>query len=195
MADPELVRTIDYILNRCGEAEIEAVAAAVVRRKRDLSLFGASGMADPRRWAKETARRVEGGAALDSIRSTVRSMATELIRREAPELDEGQVDELLGAWTAGRPSGSGKGESSAALPQDVLGAMVDQFVAYSTGKMEKAEDEALREELGAWPERYWKAFPAVVKSLISDLLAGRCPEVDFKKKMLAALELGSARKK
>ena len=204
MADPELVRTIDYILNRCGEAEIEAVAAAVVRRKRDLSLFAGSGVSDPRRWAKDTARKVEGGVALDSIRSTVRSMAAEMLHREAPELDERQVDELLGAWTGGGPSGGGVSggggpgggaERTAELPQDVLGAMVAQFVAFSTGRMGKSEDGALRAELGAWPDKYWKAFQAVVRSLISDLLAGRCPEDDFKRKMLAALELCSAKRK
>ena len=41
-------------------------------------------------------------------------------------------------------------------------AMVDQFIAYSTGNMREEDDKALRAELGAWPERYWQALPAVV---------------------------------
>jgi hypothetical protein len=54
MASQELVRTLDYILNRCNERDIEAVAAAVVRRRRDISLFGSMPVApDPRALAKE----------------------------------------------------------------------------------------------------------------------------------------------
>jgi hypothetical protein len=190
MADPELVRVLDYILNRCDEAAIDAVAAAVVRRKKDLALFGAAGLPDPRVWAKNVAKQASVGAGLDSVRKTVRSMAADMLRREAPELTDDQIDELLAAWVPDAPSSKDEG---AALPFEVVQSMADQFIAYSTGSMRSEEDAALRAELGAWPERYWRAFPAVVKSVITDYLEGLTTEGEFRSKLRAALELGRER--
>jgi hypothetical protein len=187
MADIELVRVLDYILNRCDEASIDAIAAAVVRRRKDLALFGAAGLPDPKAWAKSVAQQAGSGAGLDSVRETVRSMAVSMLRKEAPELSDDQIDELLAAWVPDAPEA---GDSSAALPPDVAQSMVDQFVAYSTGNMREEDDKALRSELGAWPERYWKAFPAVVKSVVTDYLEGRSTGGEFRSQLRAALELG-----
>ncbi len=207
MADVELVRTLDYILNRCGAAEIEAVAAAVVRRKRDLTMFGDSGMMDPTRWAKKAARELTGsaGASLESVRRTVRGLAADMLRKEAPELSEAQIGELLSAWVpeagargsqpdqpeAGivdvdgdRPSGR-----SVRLSSEVVVSMADQFVAYSAGRMPKTEEENLRREMGDWPERYWRAFPGGVKAVIGDFLKGRIGTDEYRSKLLAAAEL------
>ncbi|MDR1127836.1 MAG: hypothetical protein LBL20_00870 [Treponema sp.] len=55
MADSELVRVLDYILNRCDEGAIEAVSAAVLRRKRDLAMFGGMGkLPDPKKNGERT---------------------------------------------------------------------------------------------------------------------------------------------
>ena len=52
MASQELVQTLDYILNRCDERDVEAVAAAVIRRRRDIAMFGNLPVTpDPRRLA------------------------------------------------------------------------------------------------------------------------------------------------
>ncbi len=185
MADPELVRVLDYILNRCDEAAIDAVAAAVVRRKKDLALFGATGVPDPTAWAKNVARQASVGAGLASVRETVRDMAAAMLRREAPELTDGQIDELLAAWVPDAPE-----EGGSALSADVVASMVDQFVAYSTGTMRKEDEAALRAELGAWPERYWKVFPAVVRSVVTEYLEGRTTGREYRAKLRAALELG-----
>ncbi len=47
----------------------------------------------------------------------------------------------------------------------------------------------LRSEMGAWPERYWKAFPAVVRSIVTDYLKDRISERDFSSKINIALEM------
>ena len=185
MADPELVRVLDYILNRCDEAAIDAVAAAVIRRKKDLALFGATGVPDPNAWAKKVAEQASVGAGLSSVRETVRGMAATMLRREAPELTDDQIDELLASWVPDAPEAGGP-----ALPPDVAASMVDQFVAYSTGTMRDEDDAALRADLGAWPERYWKAFPAVIRSVVTEYLEGHTTERDFRAKLRAALELG-----
>jgi hypothetical protein len=56
--------------------------------------------------------------------------------------------------------------------------------------MREDDDAALRAELGAWPERYWNAFPAVVRSVVTDYLEGRITEGEFRSHLRAAIELG-----
>jgi len=193
MADAELVRVIDYILNRCNEAAIEAVAAAVVRRKKELSLFGSSGLTDPRTWAQQVAQQTSSTSGLKAVRETVRGMAFEMLHKEAPELDEDQIEELLSAWIPegqGAPRETEGGSGSSGVPTEVLASMVGQFIAYSTGSMREVDDQALRSELGAWPDRYWNAFPAVVRNIITDHLNGNTTGREFNVKLRAALQLG-----
>jgi hypothetical protein len=185
MADPELVRVLDYILNRSDEASIEAVAAAVVRRRRDLSLFGSRQIPDPQKWAQGLSSQINVGASLEGLKETVRSMAVRIIRQEAPELTDDQIDELTGAWIPRSQDGEAGGRSP--LSPDILSAMADQFVAFSQGRMSKAEDAGLRSEMGAWPERYWKAFPPVVRLIITDFLNGEINEGEFRTKLGTAL--------
>jgi hypothetical protein len=189
MADPELVKVLDYILNRCDEGAIEAVSAAVVRRKRDLAMFGGMGrLPDPKRMAKELASQINVNATIDGLTGTVRNMAARIIKQEAPELDDGQVEDLLRAWVPGADrQGSSAGEG---IPAGLLLSMVGQFIAYSRGNMDPAEERELRAEIGAWPDRYWKAFPRVVQLIISDYLKGEIDEKEFNARIGAALSLG-----
>lgn len=188
MADAELVRVLDYILNRSDDASIEAVAAAVVRRKRDLALYGSAGLPDPRSYARAAAARLSGGSALAGIRETVRGLASDLLRKEAPELEDAQIEELLGAWVPSSGAGADGESAEGRLPPDVLSAMADQFTAYSLGLMDEASDRALREQLGSWPERYWAAFPPVVRAFITEFLRGGTDEEEFRSKLRAALD-------
>jgi hypothetical protein len=188
MANPELVKVLDYILNRCDEAAIEAVAAAVVRRRRDLTMFGGGqNLPDPKSWARDISSQVNIGASIDGLRDSIRSMAVRIIKQEAPELTDAQIDELTRAWIPG-PEKNGDGGSPEKLPRELLFSMVDQFVTFSQGQMGKAEDAGLRNEMGAWPERYWKAFPPVVRLIITDYLKGETGEKEFRSKLETALE-------
>jgi hypothetical protein len=189
MADPELVKVLDYILNRCDEGAIEAVSAAVVRRKRDLTMFGGMDrLPDPKRMAKELASQINVNATMDGLTGTVRNMAARIIKQEAPELDDEQVEGLIRAWV---PGADGRGSSAGdALPDGLLPAMIGQFVAYSQGTMDPAEERELRSEMGAWPDRYWKAFPRVVQLIISGYLKGEMDEAEFNAKIGTALSLG-----
>jgi hypothetical protein len=182
MADPELVRTLDYILNRCTEKSLDALAAAVVRRRRDLAMFGSAGL-DPKRMAAAMSSQVNVGASIDGLRKTIQDMAVRIIRQEAPELSDEQVEELTSAWI---PQAAGRNDG---LPGDLLPLMISQFIAYSQGLMGEAEDRELREEIGAWPERYWKAFPQVIRLIITDYLNGVFDEDEFNRKIGAALAL------
>ena len=191
MANPELVQALDYILNRSDEASIEVLAAAVIRRRRDIAMFGGSvAMPDPKRMAKELSAQINSsiGAGVDDMRNSIREMAVRIIRQEAPELTEEQIMALAGSWIpeSGKNAGSG---SSAKLPSDLLELMVGQFVAFSSGSMSGAEDARLRNEIGAWPERYWNAFPPVIRSIVSDYLKDSISESEYRTKLGIALEL------
>ncbi|MDR2210195.1 MAG: hypothetical protein LBO65_01815 [Spirochaetaceae bacterium] len=181
MANPELVKAMDYILNRCDEKSIDAVAAAVVRRRRELAMFGgAANLPDPKKMAREVSGQINMGASIEGLRETVRNMAVRIIRREAPELSDAQVAELTAAWVPG--SGKDRG-----LPPELLLEMADQFVAFSTGRMSAVEDKKLREEIGDWPQRYWKAMPGVVQLLIKDYLDGEINGKTYRAKLTAVL--------
>jgi hypothetical protein len=189
MANPDLVRTLDFILTRCNERDIEAVAEAVVRRRRQLTLFGeAQRVPDPQRMARELSSQMNIGASIDGLKQTIMDMAVRIIKQEAPELNEDQIAELTAAWIPGGNSNSIEGPGSD-LPPAVLSSMVDQFVNFSLGKMGKEEDRGLRKEMGAWPERYWKAFPGVVRLVITDYLKGEISEKEYFSKLTTALSL------
>ncbi|GHV36611.1 hypothetical protein AGMMS49546_02290 [Spirochaetia bacterium] len=186
MADPELVRVMDYILNRCDEAAIEAVAAAVVRRRRELTMFGgARNLPDPKKWANEMTAHMNIEGTIEGLKKSVLDYAVRTIKQEAPELKDEQIKQLTDAWIPDPDSG-GQGEK---LPADLLSSMIEQFMAYSTGTMAEAEEQSLRKELGAWPERYWKAFPQVIRLLITDYLKDEISEKEFRSRIDTALTM------
>ncbi|MDR1507702.1 MAG: hypothetical protein LBI67_11430 [Treponema sp.] len=187
MANPELIRTLDFILNRCDHPSIDAVAEAVVRRRRELALTGGgAGIPGPRKMAGEISRQINAGASIEGLRKTVQDMAVRIIKREAPELTDEQIGELTAAWIPG-------GESSKErLPADLLFVMANQFVNYSVGRMTEGEANRLRAEMGAWPDRYWHAFPGVLRLIIKDLIDGNISGEEFNTKLRTALSLESA---
>jgi hypothetical protein len=67
--------------------------------------------------------------------------------------------------------------------------MIDQFVSFSLGRMEEEEDQALRKEMGPWPDKYWKSFPQVIRLLITDFLTGEMDEGDFNTRIGLALSM------
>jgi hypothetical protein len=191
MADPELIRVMDYILNRCDEAAIEVVAAAVVRRRRDLALFGSRRMPDPQRMAREVSSQINAGADIGGLKEIIRSMAVRIIRQEAPELTEEQINELTATWIPGGHVPGTAQDPGKFLPRDLLAAMTEQFVSFSQGRMDPEEEKTLRGEMGSWPERYWKSFPQVIQLIISDFLKGGMDEGEFNSKISAALAMES----
>jgi hypothetical protein len=190
MADQELVRTLDFILNRCNERDIEAIAAAVVRRRKDIAMFGSMPIApDAHRLAKELSSQLNIEGNIESLKKSVKDYAIRIIRQQAPELTDRQIEELTGAWIPEKPKAGKKppGKSNSP-PKDLLASMIDQFVSFSLGRMEEEEDAALRKEMGPWPDRYWKAFPQVIRLLIKDFIKGEMDEADFNTHIGLALQ-------
>ena len=193
MADPELVQVMDYILNRCDEVSIDVVAAAVARRQQELAMYGGSiDIPNPQRMAKEISGKINAGigVSVDGLKKSIRDMTVRIIRQQAPELSDEQVEELTKAWVPDNAGSAGNsGEQSASPPRDMLVSMIEQFVSFSRGTMSKTEDNTLRAEMGSWPERYWKTFPQVIRLIITDFLKDRITEEEFNSKIGIALEM------
>jgi len=190
MAREELLQTLDFILNRCSEQDIEAVAAAVVRRRKDIALSGGTSIPSPHNFAKELSAQLNIEGSIETLKNSVREYAIRIIKQQAPELTEQQIEELTRSWVpdvTGSPADSKT--SSRGIPHEVLTGMIDQFVAFSLGRMEEEEDHALRKEMGPWPDKYWKAFPQVVRLLLTDFIKGEITEKDFYTRLGLALQM------
>ena len=88
MPDPELVQVLDYILNKSDITTIDVLAEAVVRRRRNLSVFNAmGGISDPQVMAKEITQRINTGlgGGIENMRQSVREMIVKIIKEHAPE--------------------------------------------------------------------------------------------------------------
>lgn len=205
------MQVLDYVLNDAGLREIDALEAAVERRRKDLTASSGIISLDPARAAREMSGAVQKSidGSMESIRATFRNFAVDLIRKEAPELSEAQMAELVDSWIPDRATrpGARDGTKDGArggtsdgfregagntrysglarkglvngIPSEAMGEMVVQFVAYSSGRMPLAEEAALRDALGDWAAIYWKRFPAELQALIRDFLEGGYPEDAF----------------
>jgi hypothetical protein len=185
MADPGLLQALDYILNHSNEASIEVLAEAVVRRRRNMSVFSVIGdIPDPQRVAEELTQQINAGIGdgIENMRKSVREMIIRIVKEHAPELSSGQIDELCRAWLPGAEN-----EDKGTLSHDVLLSMIEQFISFSHGTMRKSIDDELRGQMGAWPERYWNSFPPVVRQLITDFLKNKITEKDFYSKLGIAI--------
>jgi len=193
MANQELVRTLDYILNRCNERDIEAIAAAIIRRRKDIAMFGSMpAIPNAREMAEQLNSQLNIQGTIEGLKNSVKDYAVRIIKQQAPDLTDKQIEELTSAWipaSAGSQSRSPAAGQESALPVNVLASMVDQFVSFSLGRMEDEEDKALRREMGPWPDKYWKSFPQVIRLLISDFLKGEIGESDFNTRMGLALQM------
>lgn len=178
MKDDRLYDVVDYILNRATEAELEVVRAALKRRIEGGDVRGAMGL-NPERLAHEAASSIEKqlGGSIDQMRGMVRKFAGDVIRREAPELDERQIQELLGQWVPEKPTARKRPTKS--LPPEAVLSMLTQFVAYSTESMSVSQQLRLREEIPDWQRKYWEAFSPRLRSLVTLLLNGELDEQTF----------------
>ena len=192
MTDPALLQALDYNLNHSNEATVEILAEAVVKRRRDLSVFSTMGdIGDPQKMSKEITEKINAGidAGMQGMKKSVREMIIRILKEHAPDLNLKQINELCEAWLSGAPGTSGKKTSSASIPNDILLSMIEQFVSFSLGEMNEYLDKNLRDQMGAWPKRYWESFPPVVQQIITDYLKDKISDKDFKQKIAIALRL------
>jgi len=173
--DDTLYAVLDYILNRADDQEIEVILKAVKRRYSKPS----TGLGlDAKGMAHEMAGQInqQVGISRDQIRDTVRNLSANIIRQNAPELDDDQIDELMDAWV---PDPDKAKPRFSPVPRDALKVMVDQFLRYTTGSMSATEEMNLKHDIPDWTERYWERFPEELRTLISLHLKGTIGNDEF----------------
>ena len=186
----DLLFTIDYILHRAEPRELEALAAALERRKGQLDgVVNGSIPFTPEQAAKKMSESIYASidASMDGVRHTFRDYAAELLQKEAPELSKEQIIGLVDSWI---PQSSGKrGKNRRAslaqngsvqgIPADLLYEMVIQFVSYSLGEMPVETQRSLTAAMHNWTESYWRRFPAGIKQEIKAFLNGEITSGEF----------------
>lgn len=190
MSEEELYGVVDFILNKASTSEVEVIVAAL--KKRLAGTKGPMGL-DPGKMAESVSDVINEqiGSSMEQIYENIRGYMRELIKREAPDIPEEHLRELIDTWTP-----NPRGETSApdrqqksGLPPDVLLTMVKQFISYSLGAMSIREQQRLREEIPDWQETYWQRFPGGVKKLLSLLLKGKIDEKSFWTRLISELDL------
>jgi hypothetical protein len=199
---------VDFILNQATENELEVIRAALKRRVEGNRIRGPMGI-DPARLARESASRVreQFGLSMGRIRAMVKDLAADILRKNAPELTEKQLGELLDAWVPeDEASGAGPGARPAAsnvpgsgasrrlpaqggLPPEALVAMIARFISFGTQTMSISEQIALQNETPDWQKRYWEQFSPRVRRLVSLYLNGQLDKPVFWERTKAELGL------
>ncbi len=169
--DKELYRTVDYILNRASERDLDAVQAALETRQRDsrnrLSSGNIRGMAHD--LAGAVSQQLES---IGDINEMTKNYIREMVRKTVPEIPEEQLELMLEEWVPDRR----RQVSEENLPRDVVRSMVVQFVDYSVGRMTDKDKAELKKD---WSRRYWSAFSQRTRGLIRELLMGAINEKQF----------------
>lgn len=183
--DDRLYRAVDFVLNHAEDRDIEVILEAI--KKRYEAGKGRKGLSpNVEGIARETARQVGDRLLLsrDQIRRSVQELASDILRKSAPELTEEQLATLLDAWV---PS-DGSAPPTDPLPGDAMAVMVDQFLRYSTGGMSATEQVRLEQEIPSWPTRYWERFPNALRQIISLYLKNAITEEEFHQGLKECIE-------
>jgi len=176
--DKQLYRIVEYILNVADPADLEVIEAALAKRQNDKRSAPVMGL-NPAKMAAGTTDSVN--AQLENTKASVKKMvsefAAEIIRRNAPELEEHQVNELLREFMpesagGGQRKKAGKTPAGDSLPPGMIIQMVRQFVEYSEGAMSPSEQIQLETSIPDWKTRFWNSFPGQLQKLISLYLNG-----------------------
>ena len=200
-SDRDFLFALDYILNKADIREIEAFAAAVDRRQKQLdgAMHGNIPFT-PEEAAKKMSESIYTSidASMDGVRHTFRNYAANLLQKEAPELSKEQLAELVDSWIpqSGGPHGKSRRASLAkngsvqGIPADLLYEMVIQFVSYSLGEMPVETQRSLTAAMHNWTESYWRRFPTGIKQEIKTFLNGETTSGEFQGHVRELLGIG-----
>src|SRR6056297_688364 len=180
-----LYKVVDAILNQATEDDLEVIRAALQRRVGEEEEGGGSSAFQfaPKKIAEESAHSISEQVSYSksTVRNMIKNFAVDIIRKEAPELSDEQVRELLKAWIpdpeSATPRAQHKKESN--IPFDMMIAMIEQFIEYSEGRLSVRQQAQLRQEMGEWQEKYWKWFPPDVREALSLYLKGTIDKETF----------------
>ncbi len=190
--DIELIKVLDYILNKCTGKELEAVSAAVEKRKKDRGRFSV----DPTGFAKNISKAVNESISqgIAGMQESIKNMAFEMVHKESPELSEDECEKIVqmmipdvfqkkhsstSDYLANGKSLVDKNGKVNGCPANAMREMISAFINYSNGTLRPEEDRALQNALGDWQAVYWKTFPEAIQDLIRKYLKDGLPDEVF----------------
>ncbi len=191
MPRKELEGILDYIMNRADEAEFEVIVKACQRRAKDRNSFGKINGKGPGATSRMVAEGIQEqmGFSMNGIRSTVRGLVEDIIRKNAPEVSEEELADLMEAYVPDPAAAKDKPAPASKLPPEALLSMVRQFVEFSEQRMPPSRQRELWEQMPRWQDEYWAIFPAEVKALIKAYLDGKLNGDTFATGILSILGL------
>lgn len=190
MADIGLSAVLDFILNKAETAEFEVILKACERRRKDIGRYAGLGGMNPGMMADRMAASINEGvsSSIESLRDTVRSYVERIIREQAPEAGDAEVEALLRHYLPDPPAPTKSSELGTGLynddvpgqlPSDALVMMVRDFTDYSLGLMPPSKQKELWDWMPDWQDKYWSAFPPEMKAFVKARLEGRLADDDF----------------
>ncbi len=184
----ELFSIVNAILNNATDADVEVIIEALKRRAKGRNTGSFRGI-NPERLAKESAGMISSqmSYSIGSIRKMIQNFAVDLIKKEAPELNEEQISELMDAWIP--DENTRKRAEKANLPPDVLLTMIKQFLSYSSGTMSPSEQMELESQIPDWQRTYWERMPEGIRAVITLFLKGTIDSDECWNQIYADLDL------
>jgi len=184
----DLFFIVNAILNDAVDADVEVIIEALKRRAKGRNTGAFRGI-NPGKLAKESASMInkQMSYSTGTLRTMIRNFAVDLIKKEAPELNEEQISELLEEWIP--DDGKQKNKDGTVLPPDVLLTMIKQFLSYSSGTMAPSEQIELENQIPDWQRAYWKRIPAGIKTVLSLFLQGKIDSRECWDQIYADLDL------
>ncbi len=189
MEREELFSIVDLILNNSNDGDIEVIMEAVKRRAKGRNSGTFRGI-NPERLAKESAAVLNNqmSYSVEGVRKMIQEFAVGVIQKEAPELDESQIKDLLESWIPD-PSQRKKNRKSAHVPKDVLLTMIRQLLAFSVGTMSASEQTELYNNIPDWQKEYWSRLPDGVRDVLTLFLKGNIDEETCWSKVYSVIDL------
>ncbi len=119
---------------------------------------------------------LQGHMQMPDVKSMTRRLVANMIKAEAPNITEKELEILLDQWA---PDAPGKVGREKELPREVWLSMVRQFLLYGTGRLSQREQRELKSTMPDWTDRYWSLFSEQTRQLLTDCIKGQIPEDEF----------------
>ncbi|MFN3605376.1 MAG: hypothetical protein ACK4UJ_11775 [Leptonema sp. (in: bacteria)] len=159
---------IDYILNKASPEELSGIEMALEKRKKNTP-FSLKDI-NFEKMAKEMSSKISGSFSID-VKAMAKRIVTQLILEKEPNISEEHLEKLLEYYVPN--------EKKKSLPKEIIFVMIQHFIDYSLGKMDKKTIEELKQSSPNWYEKYWNAFPHQIRVLISDFLKAKMNSYEF----------------
>ena len=169
--DRYLEEILSDFMKNASPDEVRELDRMLAQRK---GRQGGAASLDPHDFARNMARDIKKqvGLTSENVRRTAVDMVVRLARQHKPDISEAELQALVREMVPG----SSLGESSAAIPPEILKTMVMHYVLFRKGRMSVEDLQGLPP---GWHHRYWELFPEKVKKDINRFLRGHLEAGEF----------------